>query len=363
MSPSFYCSECGAPLTPQARFCPKCGHTVGASSPLPAAPSYGPAPIPPTQKMDDIPDYAPPTSFTPQEAYPPLDDYSAAPPRPNRGRSWVIWVALVVILCCLVTVGLLVAAYLFAGDYNIVISMFATPTFTLKPPTPTPPHTPTLRPTATIAVPTQPPAVLAPTQPPSGGSPGLTSQQQLSDVSFFDDFSSAALDWPQNDIPEAVYGYAGGAYSMRIKVPDYTRLVRPPLRALTHLEFEAQVAQGVDNGLFGVACYFEDVDNRYEVDFDPSDQSLWFGRYQNGNWSELSDTYDFSNIAQPRKFGVDCTLGLMSAYVNDVLVAEVQVNVTASSREMWIFTATWSDADEGNFEVIYDNAYGYIAQQ
>jgi hypothetical protein len=30
---------------------------------------------------------------------------------------------------------------------------------------------------------------------------------------------------------------------------------------------------------------------------------------------------------------------------------------------MWIFAATWADAEDGGYQVLFDNMYGYHAQQ
>jgi hypothetical protein len=365
MSPSKYCSDCGTPLEPQARFCPKCGLPVAASGPFPAAPSYGVPAIPPTQKMEEIPDYAPPYVDSPEIPYAPAYDYGSEQPPASNRRYWVACGALAVLACCLLSGGLAAGYALVGDDYNLTISLFTTPTFTPRPPTPVPTRTPP--PSPTPLPPTRPPQIVGPTQPPSnppsGGQPGLTGQQQLSDTSFFDDFSSDALDWPVDDLPEAQYGYSSGGYSMLVKIPDYTRLVRAPVLDLTHLEFDAQVVQGAENGLFGVACFYEDIDNRYEVDIDLDSQSLWFGRYENGTWVDMGDAQSFDHVGQPTHFSVDCTPGMMSAYVNNTLVAEMPVSISGQSREMWLFASTWTDISQGSIQVLFDNVYGYLAQQ
>jgi hypothetical protein len=192
--------------------------------------------------------------------------------------------------------------------------------------------------------------------------PGLTGQQRLSKTDFFDDFSSHALKWYVGNDDQSGAGYENETYFIEVKVPDYRQLVQPPVHELTHLNFKTKVAQGVENGSFGVACYYSDLNNYHFVAFDVNAQQLLFGRFENGQVVEMSDWLKFDGSQQPLQVAVDCTPGLMSAYVNDALISDLQVSQPVEPAQMWLFGMTWTDA-AGGTKIILDDVEGYRATQ
>ena len=329
-----FCDKCGAPLSSRARFCPKCGQPVQTAVEQGSQPGSYP-PIPP-----------------PIETAAPAYDLTPAPQPPKRGW-WIAGIALAMVACCGLLVCVAGAVLLYnreAGSPQEQIELPASVTAI--------PLLPTLAPTLEAALPpTQPPAQLA-TQPasPSG-------QQRLSETEFFDDFSSTQMTWYEYSDDQNQVGYENGAYAMQVKVPDYRTLVRPPVQYLTHLEFNAQVVQGVDHGTFGVACYYRDFTNYYFIDFDMANREFHFGRIEDGIWDDLSEWRSFAEYSEPLRYGVDCTPGLMALYINDQLVAETPVSLPVEPHEMWLVVMSWPDSAPGGIKVLFDDLYGYKAMQ
>lgn len=329
-----FCEKCGAPLGPNARFCPKCGQPVQAA----AVPSNQPDSYPPV----------PPAL----ETAPPADNFPQSAPRSKRGW-WVAIIALAAAACCGLVVCIAGAVLLYNRSETLPLGQVELPALSTTIPLPPTPG-------SNIEAPLPPtqPAVQVATQPASPS--GL---QKLSDTEFFDDFSSAQLNWYQHSDDQNQVGYENGAYAMQVKVPDYRALVRPPVQYLTHLEFDAQVVQGAENGTFGIACYYQDFSNYYFVDFDTARGEYHFGRIADGKWEELSEWRSFAEFPQPLRYAVDCTPGLMSLYINDELVAETPVSLPVEPHEMWLVVMSWSEAAPGGIKVLFDNLYGYRAMQ
>lgn len=329
-----FCDKCGAPLGPMAKFCPKCGQ-----------------PVQPAVEQGSQPDSYPPIP-PPLETTAPMADPPQAPPRPRRGW-WIAGVVLVVVACCVLLVCVVGAVLLYNLDAGLPEEQIELPALATAIPL-----LPTLAPTLEAALPpTAPPAQLA-TQPavPSG-------QQQLSETEFFDDFSSTTLGWHEHSDDQNQVGYENGAYAMQVKVPDYRSLVRPPVQYLTHLEFNAQVVQGTDNGTFGVACYYKDFTNYYFIDFDMANREFHFGRIEGGTWSDLDEWRSFAEYPEPLRYAVDCTPGLMTLYINDQLVAEMPVSLPVEPHEMWLVVMSWPESAPGGIKVLFDDLHGYKAMQ
>lgn len=328
------CEHCGAPLRPEALFCPKCGQPVliaiGQDSNEVSYP-----PIPPEVEATS------PVSPAPQA------------PQPSRKGWWIAGAALIVIACC----GLLVCAIGAVALYNLDAGL---PETQLEPKATATelPWEPTLAPTPAPELPTtQPPAQLAtPPSAPSG-------QQRVSETEFFDDFSSSELGWYTASDEHSQVGYENGAYAMEVKTADYRTLTRPPVQYLTHLEFNAQVAQGAENGTFGVACFYQDFKNYYYVEFDLSKRMLHIGYIENGAWKDLSEWLNFPETTTPVRYAVDCTPGMISVYIDDRLQTEMPVSLPVEPHEMWLVVKAWSEAAPGGIKVLFDDVYGYKAMQ
>jgi hypothetical protein len=306
--------------------------------------------------MEDVPDFSP---------YPaaPEPDYYAEPEKPRSRRMWYLLGGGAALLACCALVGILLIVSALNGNSSFSLSLFSTdtptPTATATH-TPTPTITPTPPPTNTpVPPPTQPPAV--PTSTTSSG-PALTGSQTLTDTEFFDDFSSDALGWAVNTTDNTSVGYEGEGYSINIITPGYVQVVEPPVEALNHLEFNADVISGRGNGAFGIACYYVDIDNFTYMVFDSDSQNVLFAEYVNNEYKQLSDWIGHSQPVSGARFSGDCTAGGMVAYVNNTPVAQISVNKPDGPFKMWLFAITWNDSG-GRMKVLFDNASGYLAQQ
>jgi hypothetical protein len=192
--------------------------------------------------------------------------------------------------------------------------------------------------------------------PPTSGS------QRLTDTEIFDDFSTTDLDWYVVEDDQSKVGYEAGGYVIQVKTNDYRQLSRPPLTAMSHIEFNAQAPEGPENGAFGVACYYVDIQNYYYAEFYLPTREYRLGYIENGEWSQETDWTGFAFASEPVKYGVDCTAGAMAVYINDTLMVETPVDQPNAPGEMWLFTISWSDS-AGGIKVLFDNVYGYLAVQ
>jgi hypothetical protein len=203
---------------------------------------------------------------------------------------------------------------------------------------------------------TEYPTLVAPT------GKSLTGRQQLSETQFFDDFSSNALNWPQKSDENFACGYQDGSYFIEVKKPDYRQVIFSPVEPLTHLEFTAEVFSGSDNGGFGVACYYQDIENYYFVYFNTGKSNYYLGRFENGKWIDLADPKPFEQAPGPQRYAVDCTPGLMAVYVSGALNSEYEITQPVKSNKMHLSVVTWTDST-GGMKVIFDDVSGYQAMQ
>ncbi len=332
MNGEIYCANCGTPMRPDSRFCPACGAPVEIPQP---APSYNPPVevVAPTEKIDEFPNnYSP----RPPEYYP----VEEQPPSRSRRGLILLAVGFAVTICC----ALVIIVWLISKITNVspVSEIFSEATATFEP------VTVTLLPTLPVPTPT---------------SQILTGAQQLSDTSFYDDFSSNSLGWQQDSDESSAVGIENGMYMMEVKIPDYRHHVFTPLDSITHLDFYAEVASGAANGIFGVACYWKDLDNHHYVYFDRNQNEIWVGYLSNGEWIDIGDVIPMDKAAGLQKYAVDCTPGAITVYVNDQLLADVAIDQPAQVSQMLLSVTSYTDAEPGGIKVYFDDVSGYLAQQ
>lgn len=349
MAESFACPQCGAQITSTTRFCPECGYPVQAEFYQTSRPA---GPVPPTQRMDDSGF----ESFTPGGPVAGEPVFDSAAPKQRSRTGLFIGIGVALVACCFIAGALVLFSTLLDGD-TLSFLASATPTQTPVTPTPTSTNTP-IPPTATATFPSPP------TQPAVQPSPenGFTGSQSLTDTQFYDDFSSKALEWAESADESSTLAYENGAYAINLLTNDYRHLSRPPLQDLNRLDFNATVASNPENGVFGVACYYKDIDNYHFVEMDMSNRTYHFGEFKDGTWTSLSDWTSLPSGAANARFGIDCTPGLMALYVNDQLVGQQSVSQPADLSQMWIYAMSWTDAGSG-IKVIFDDVSGYKAMQ
>lgn len=90
MNATFFCTQCGASLTPQDRFCNRCGTPIAAAPPVPV-----PAPVPPPAPINtQNPAATPP----PVPVYPnvPAPAYAASAVGARYGGFWIRFLAAII---------------------------------------------------------------------------------------------------------------------------------------------------------------------------------------------------------------------------------------------------------------------------
>ncbi len=344
MASSNYCSECGNPVSPQARFCPTCGAII---QPVPAA---GPPvqPVPATQFIPPPPEN--------QAPYPAMQPY--VPPRaetPARIPTWV-WGAAAGAGCVFVlAVGVVAAVLLLGlGRTAVVTAPTAVPTLAAAA-TSTPLSIINAAPTA---VPTQAPL------PQPTLALALTGRQENSPYHIIDDFSSKALGWveDQNDVGRAAY--QDGAYVMAVTAPDNGVFVRVPVKMdPNHIEFKARVINGPGGGLYAVRCLAQDENAYYEVWLDPNQTSYRLLQFSGGSPAVVIDWSQAQGFASPGEMDtvmVECLPGMISLWLNNNSLFD-QV-IAAQNGKMYLVVKTYREMTPP-FEVQFDDVDAWKQMQ
>jgi hypothetical protein len=235
----------------------------------------------------------------------------------------------------------------------IPVSGALTETATSSAPTiTTAPATPTMRPEPPTATPSL-----------AEDEQQLDSQQFLGDNFLFDDFSSNAIDWYEND-EVAVQEIVDGAYMIGlIKADTWAWSYLPVDFFPSYIEFDATALDGEDSGFYGVDCLVQDEDNLYEIRIDTSEQSYSFWQAKAGEWSALTGTEDEwldARNFQGGPFGTNrvkviCEPDRLALYLNGELEHEVALEPWAKSGEMFIYASTGEDMGPDGYHVLFDN--------
>lgn len=368
-----YCKHCRAKLEPGQRFCGNCGQTLesfGDSSPAPqdtaepsqvaAQPAWPPPPPPPSPVFP---------SSDPAAAAPvfPLPSPAVTPERKNISLTW-LWVTFGVIgllgLCLFVALSIGAYGLLDRSGTAPVIGAMPTQAVQIIQPTAIAILPPT---EAAAALPEQPipTNTLIPEQPnpsntpiPPNPSDVLTGMQMKEPEYIFDDFSSPALGWDMENDEFGERGIVNEAYSIRVLNPGDTVYSEVPIELYpNHIEFDALVAEGLENGGYGVVCMYQDDDNYFEVSInpDPAYQDFEIYQVQNNELIQIVEptyTNSFNYYEGIDHIMIDCTLGGISVWINDQVVYD-QI-IMGQQGEMFLYTYSWLDAT-GPVEVLFDN--------
>ena len=328
MTQTIFCRNCGAPLQPDARFCDKCGQTVGAG------------------------------------AYPPPRPQAPVYSQPQRSFPWwaVILGGACLCVLCLTVVG--VGGYAYFQDLIPGLSAVPEPVIPQAPTFPENPPTPTL---------VVPPPILEPTEPDSTESgPMLTGNQQSDSYYLFDDFSSEALKWPVYDDGKTIMNYENGTYSIQIAEPEYIDWAYFPVDFTPYeIWFDVQGTSGQQDGTFGVFCQYQDADNYYYAELDLETNSYILAQFYNGDDIPLTKQntvgqfwYETSALNSPptsiNRIGVSCYLDSITLFINDQWVDEVNVQHPFDQPgEAAFFVYTFNFADADGYKIFFDNVEVY----
>ena len=326
MTQRHFCRNCGAALTPDARFCDKCGQAVAASA---------------------------------------LAVVSSQPQRRFPWWTLILGAGCLGILC----VGAVaVGGLAFFSDLNIVLPAIPAlggpatsfPATSMPATVPVQPSKPANLPTPTLI----PSSTVAPTE--SGSI--LTGDQRLDEHSFYDDFSSEALGWPVFEDGKTILKYEKQAYSFQIAEPDYYDWAYFPVEFTPYeIWFDVQGPAGSQEGTFGVFCQFQDADNYYYAEFDLETNSYILAQRVNGEDIPLTKQntvgqfwYETSALKSPpfmvNRIGVSCYLDFITLFINEEWVDEVTVQQPFSEPgEAALFVYTFDFAGENGYKVFFDN--------
>lgn len=320
MTQGNFCTNCGAILKPDARFCDNCGQAVGTSMPTPARPQT-------------------PVYTQPQRRFP--------------------WWILILGLGCL---GILCIAVVAVGGFAYVRNWTTDgPAASVQVFTEEAPVIPEILPTATLAAPSPAPA-------PTESGPALTGGQRLDDHSLYDDFSSEALLWPVFDDGKTIIKYENETYSFQIAEPDYYDWAYFPVDFTPYeIWFDVQGPAGLQEGTFGVFCHLEDADNYYYAEFDLETNSYILAQRLNGEDIPLTEQntvgqfwYETSALKSPptsvNRIGLSCYLDSLTLFINDQWVDEVNVQQPFDQPgEAAFFVYAFDFAGENGYKVFFDN--------
>jgi len=225
--------------------------------------------------------------------------------------------------------------------------------------------TPTSLPEPTFPAPT-------PVSVPTDSGPALTGEQNLTEYSLYDDFSSDALQWPVYDDGKTIMKYENETYSIQIAEPEFIDWAYIPADFIPYeIWFDVQGLPGQQDGTFGVFCQYQDVDNHYYVEFDLEDNSYIIAQYLDGEDIPLTkqntvgqfwyETDAFQSAPENiNHIGVSCYLDSITLFINDQLVDQVNVSQPFEQPgEAALFVYAFSFAEENGYKVFFDNLEVY----
>ena len=229
---------------------------------------------------------------------------------------------------------------------------------------------PTSLPESTLPEPTQP--APTPASVPTDSGLTLTGNQNLTEYSLYDDFSSDALHWPIYNDGKTIMKYEDETYSIQIKEPEYLDWAYFPVDFIPYeIWFDVQGPPGQQDGTFGVFCQYQDVDNHYYVELDLEGDSYIIAQYRDGEDIPLTkqntvgqfwyDTDAFQSLPEDvNRVGVSCYLDSITLFINDQLVDQVDVPQPFDQPgEAAFFVYSYSYAGENGYKVFFDNVEVY----
>ena len=371
MTTPHYCANCGTLLRPDWQFCENCRNPVAdhQAATVISAPQPGL-----------------------QAAMP------AVPSKVNTGkkqsRLWLIPVLGVGCLCLFCFGVLVVGGFLYLLDQSasptyadgvpeitVVAEVIIEPTSTLEnlatltaiSPTEETQPTETALPAPTdLPVPTE--TQIADSQPTPDN--GLTGNQKRDDTSFFDDFSSKSLDWPEYDDGVTILKYEDEAYSFQITEADYFDWAYFPVDfSPNSVSFEVWGLPGQQDGTFGMMCQFQDIENYYYVEIDLEVNEFVIAQFKADEYIPLTianDEGQYWHKADPlsaspeqvNQISIECSLDFIVLAINDSLVYATEVSEPFNTPgETAFFVYAFSFAGPEGYKVFFDNvAADWVAE-
>jgi hypothetical protein len=217
----------------------------------------------------------------------------------------------------------------------------------------------------------EPPVSDSPANPPATD-PGPLSEQYSTETSFFDDFSTDALDWAVVDDGITSLQYENQAYSFMLKEPSTVDGVWiPSLFSPTTVRFDVWGPPGEQDGSTGVECQIQDDDfqNYYYIEFDLYYNQVVIGGVYDGEYVDFVETTDdfgwlqlnnmTPNPEDPDTIEINCELDTITVIVNGSTEQTVPVPEPFTTQGgMTLFLYTYETSMAG-YKVFFDNVYAY----
>jgi hypothetical protein len=226
---------------------------------------------------------------------------------------------------------------------------------------------PTFIPLATQpAVVAQPPvAPLAPLESAVPTQAEITGAQSRDENILVDDFSSNAFGWSQEADEVSVTGFESGSYFIQVIQPEYLVWAYLPVEFDPQaLEFKGAVIvddTGVQDGLFGVLCHYQDENNYDLVGIDVKNRGYVIQREVGGETTTLSESGAQGAAALDpwptawNHFLVDCSLDLITLFINDQLQAQASLDPLAQPGRMALFVQSMAELSPSGLKVFFDD--------
>ena len=379
MYPAGLCDYCGAPLEAGHKFCETCGQ------PVTRQPSTAPTSVEP---QSSVPDAAPPptpksTSWNQTGATPPTTTpvrqspppaYTPPPSKPPSNRLALPIVLGLVGLCLIacVAAALLGGYFVFqqpSETQSMGLAEQAAATLeAMGQALPTmEPRTPELPPPATLApvAPQPSTAPLSPAESPVPTQAVITGAQSRDENMLVDDFSSNAFGWSAEADDVSVTGFESGSYFMQVIQPEYLVWAYLPVEFNPQaIEFKGALIvddSGVQDGLFGVLCHYQDENNYDLVGIDVKNRAYVIQREVAGETTTLSESGAQGAAALDpwptawNHFLVDCSLDLITLFINDQLQAQAALDPLAQPGRMALFVQTMTELSPTGYKVFFDD--------
>lgn len=185
-------------------------------------------------------------------------------------------------------------------------------------------------------------------------SPTFTQTTSQPVVIFADDFTDLNSGWPTLETSQARYGYESDGYHIAVFEPNFAPWAKTNRQDEDiNISVEARPVSQNANGFYGLLCRIDDNQNFYYFVVQTSGQYA-IGKFQDGAFHPL-EGWNASNAIrqgnQTNRLQADCLGSVLSFYVNDVLVGEVNDADFNSGYSGLIASALDSQA----FEVVFNN--------
>ncbi len=193
--------------------------------------------------------------------------------------------------------------------------------------------------------------------------------QQLSDTYIAENFANNDNGWSESSDDNRSWAYEDQRYALHIKTGDYVAWAYLPVDFTPQvIGFDAALAPGLEQGAYGVLCYYQDKDNYHYVAIDPVNQEYGIGKFINNEDTMLLDDWWVpaahmqTSPDAVNRIKVVCLPDKISLYINDQLETEVAVGPAAAGRAA-VYAETWEDMPAEGFKVLFDNLYANLQAQ